>query len=158
MIAALGAVYIVVNDLDTEPAAPKELPRVAHAGGGYKGATYTNSREAIVASLERGFEWIEIDFTWTRDRELVCIHDWNGNFTRLFGYETEQALSLQEFKEERSKVSYSLLTIEELAALMVEFPSLVIVSDVKSDSLAALELMRKTLPEAESRVVPQSYY
>jgi len=140
-----------------QPPPIEPLPRVAHAGGGIDGATYTNSREAVLASLDKGFAWIEIDFVWTSDGRLVCIHDWKRSFERLFGRPTESPLSLAEFREEAAKLPLTLLSLDDLKALMLERPALTVVTDVKSNNIAALERMAKVLPEAARRVVPQIY-
>jgi arylsulfatase A-like enzyme len=51
---------------------------VAHAGGGIKGRSYTNSLEALDENYRRGFRFFELDFNWTSDNQLVCIHDWES--------------------------------------------------------------------------------
>ena len=47
---------------------------IAHAGGGINGHVYTNCKEALIQSLERGYQFIELDFCLTSDRHLVCAH------------------------------------------------------------------------------------
>ena len=59
--------------------------RIYHAGGGVIGPdgqiyNYTNSLEAFQQSLERGVKFVELDFRFTTDGELVCIHKWNEDF------------------------------------------------------------------------------
>ncbi|MDO5118235.1 MAG: hypothetical protein Q4D34_07090, partial [Eggerthellaceae bacterium] len=44
---------------------------IAHAGGGYEGEAYTNSREALTRSLQAGALAIEMDFMFTTDDVLV---------------------------------------------------------------------------------------
>ena len=61
-----------------------DLPRIAHAGGQVNGATYTNSLEALEENYQAGFRAFEIDFSFTSDRQLVCLHDWEESFTRSF--------------------------------------------------------------------------
>ena len=53
-----------------------QRPRIAHAGGQFNGATYTNSLEALDQNYEAGFRAFEIDLSFTSDGELVCLHDW----------------------------------------------------------------------------------
>ena len=57
-----------INDLGTEYL-------IAHAGGGINGKTYTNSKNALVASLEKGFNYIELDLCQLSNGEVVCAHD-----------------------------------------------------------------------------------
>lgn len=70
---------------------------IAHAGGIIKGVMYTNSLEAINNSYNKGFRYIELDFNWTNDGELVLIHDWDDEFAELFDVSPEQ-YSFSEFK------------------------------------------------------------
>ena len=73
--------------------------RIAHAGGGLGKRTYTNSYEALDSNIKNGCKYFELDFTFTSDGELVCIHDWKVNFKLAFGFETERRLTLEEFDD-----------------------------------------------------------
>ena len=62
-----------------------EEKRIYHAGGGIIGPdgqiyNYTNSMEAFQQSLDRGVKFVELDFRFSTDGELVCIHKWNEDF------------------------------------------------------------------------------
>ena len=132
--------------------------RIAHAGGGLEKKTYTNSYQALDANIENGFRYFEIDFTFTSDDQLVCLHDWKSNFKRSFGFETEHRLSLEEFQklaEENTK--FTNCTLTGLAGWMVENPVALIVTDVKEDNLKALKRIHEVLPDADTRVIPQVY-
>lgn len=50
--------------------------RIAHAGGEVDGQIYANSLESLNASYAKGYRYFEIDLSFTSDRQLVCIHDW----------------------------------------------------------------------------------
>lgn len=47
---------------------------IAHAGGAIDGHTYTNSKEALINALEKGFTYIELDLYETSDSNVVCLH------------------------------------------------------------------------------------
>ena len=64
---------------------------IAHAGGGINGLTYMNSLEAIDLNYSLGLRYFEIDFSWTNDDRLVCIHDWKQSYKRLFNNDTKKA-------------------------------------------------------------------
>ena len=72
--------------------------RVAHAGGGINGKTYTNSYEALNLNIKNGFTYFEIDFSFTRDNRLVCLHDWKGSFKRSFGFQAGEKPSIETFE------------------------------------------------------------
>lgn len=52
---------------------------IAHAGARHRGASYTNSLEALDHAYARGFRWFEMDFARTADGAVACRHDW-GDF------------------------------------------------------------------------------
>ena len=52
-------------------------PLIYHAGGGIDGLTYSNSREALEHTLNQGNRFVEVDFLFTSDGQLVCAHDWH---------------------------------------------------------------------------------
>ena len=47
---------------------------IAHAGGAIDGHTYTNSKEALINALDKGFTYIELDLYETSDSNVVCLH------------------------------------------------------------------------------------
>ena len=51
---------------------------IAHAGGAIDGHVYTNSKEAVLNSINNGSKYIELDFSLTSDSELVCVHRWEN--------------------------------------------------------------------------------
>ena len=48
--------------------------RVLHAGGLYKGETYTNSIESFEKN-GKYLKYLEVDFQLTKDNKLICAHD-----------------------------------------------------------------------------------
>jgi hypothetical protein len=135
-----------------------EALRIAHAGGGINGTTYTNSYEALNDNMEKGFLYFELDFIFTSDDKLVCLLDWEYNFEKLFGFKTSEKLTLKEFEQlvnDRSK--FTLCTLDGLALWMKENPSAYIVTDMKESNVKALSLIYNALPDAHKRVIPQIY-
>lgn len=134
------------------------VQRIAHAGGALNGLTYSNSLEALRRNYELGFRYFEIDFSETSDGHLVCMHDWDERFTQAFGGDRTMRLSFAEFNlliKERGR--YTPCTLSSLNQWMQEFPDALIVTDVKGDNLAALNLLIEALPDAKERVIPQIY-
>lgn len=137
---------------------PFEALRVAHSGGAVEKRGYTNSYQALEGSATLGFRYFELDFVFTSDGHLVCLHDWEDNFKRTFGFETDKPLTLSEFEALASKhPKYTNCTLEGLATWMAAHPESVIVTDVRGSNLKALRQIGKTLPNARQRVIPQIY-
>ncbi|MEM6783472.1 MAG: glycerophosphodiester phosphodiesterase family protein [Bacteroidota bacterium] len=125
--------------------------RVAHAGGGLDGQTYTNSMEALDQSIARGFVYIELDLLFTTDGYLVCLHDWND----LGG----EALAYDQFRDAvEARGTFENCDLDRLGTWMTAHPQVYVVTDVKGDNLAALAMMQARIPEATRRVIPQVYH
>ena len=73
--------------------------RVLHAGGLYKGQTYTNSIESFEKN-GKGLKYLEIDFQLTKDYKLICAHDLK-----------KKTLTYEEFLKENKKKKLKNVTI-----------------------------------------------
>lgn len=133
--------------------------RIAHAGGAFNSRKYTNSYQALDQNIANGFEYFEIDFVFTSDGHLVCLHDWAENFARTFGFSTNEPLSLEEFRQLAAvNAAFTNCTLDGLATWMRRNTKASIVTDVRGDNLSALAIIRDTLPEPTRRVIPQIYH
>ncbi|MHC4412767.1 MAG: sulfatase-like hydrolase/transferase [Planctomycetota bacterium] len=134
------------------------LKRVAHAGGGYMGETYTNSLDALTHNINNGYELFEIDFSWTADKHLVCIHDWGDSFKRSFGIEAKEIPTLTEFQQiVHDKSEFRKCTLDSLINFLDKNPLAYVVTDVKKDNIRALTVMATKFPQYENRIIPQIY-
>ena len=95
---------------------------IAHAGGGINGHVYTNCKEALIQSLERGYQFIELDFCLTSDRHLVCAHGasvfnekTNGNRDSL-----NIMPDLSTFKRRKIHDEYTPITANDVLKIMKE--------------------------------------
>ncbi len=132
--------------------------RIAHAGGGIDGHTYTNSIEALNHNLARGFRYFEIDLSFTLDGQLVCLHDWERSFKRSFGLEPSGPVTLATFRRlVREHGRYEKCDLDSLARWLAHHPEAYLVTDVKGDNLRALALLQQRIGQAERRVIPQVY-
>ena len=138
---------------------PFVVRRIAHAGGGVNDLTYTNSVEALNHSLKKGFKYFELDFSFTKDEQLVCVHDFQQTFTKLTGIKLGEAPMLKEFlRMMGDRSGLHILTLDILAEWMKRNPSAVIITDVKDeDNIKALTEISKKLPSFKSKVIPQIY-
>ena len=94
-----------VNNGHTNPAC-----YIAH-GGGIGEFTYTNSLEAILNSLERGFQFIEIDMLETSDNHIIGGHDWK-HFKSITGLRdtADKPLPLSTAKNQKIKQKYTVIS------------------------------------------------
>lgn len=132
------------------------LPSIAHAGGAVGGVSLTNSIEALDANRDK-YEVFEIDFMWTADRRLICLHDWEEGFADRFGYFPESPVTSAEFEMLLEDGGLQNCTIETLAKWMKANPSKRIVTDIKDDNLQGLTLISELYPELRDQFIPQAY-
>lgn len=131
--------------------------RIAHAGGEVEGVTYTNSFDALELNILKGFKYFELDFNFTSDGRLVCIHDWEGSFERTFGFKAAGVPTLKEFMRLVKRSRFDNCTLERLVPWLEENPGAVMVTDVKAGNLGALKVMAGKVPDFSRRVIPQIY-
>jgi hypothetical protein len=136
----------------------KMIPRVAHAGGGLNGMTYTNSLEALNHNSGK-FQLFEIDFSFTADGEIVCIHDWGVSSKITFGMEFDAAPTYDEFNILVAKNNkYTNCNLDTLVQWLRKNPGKRVVTDVKNNNLQALKIIVSKYPGLRDSVIPQIYH
>lgn len=128
---------------------------IAHAGGEVLGKKITNSKEAILNSLSKGIDHIEIDFMATEDNQYVLLHDW-GKIKEWTG-ERAKYRTKEEFKQASEKAGLTALDLDELVEIMREYPKLKVVTDIKSGNREFLLELKRKYPDLSNRFIPQVY-
>ena len=137
--AAFGSAHLYAQSVS-------ELPRIAHAGGQIGNATYTNSIEALNVNYDAGFRVFEMDFSFTSDRQLVCLHDWEESFERSFGRRRQALISLLEFEQlVRERSEFNKCTLASLMQWFSTHPQAILVTDVKESNLDALAVISSAI-------------
>lgn len=150
-------IWILMLSACTQHTAPSISP-IAHAGGGINGKTYTNSFQALDLNYAKGYELFELDFSWTSDAQLVCLHDWNKTPKWLLNYHGENPLSLSEFNDLlHPDLELKPCNLESLNQWLIDHPKAYIVTDIKHKNLQGLELVSSSIEDASARVIPQIY-
>ncbi len=147
----------------------KDTKYIVHALGGIDGNAYTNSREALINSYEKGGRVIEADIEYTSDGELVLVHNWKKKTLKnILGYETEldeEPLSLSVFKDLKVYGKYSTMTFRELMEFMRDHEDMMLVLDGKYDEeddirrqySDILSIAREYGDDIPDRMIPQIY-
>lgn len=128
---------------------------IAHGGGEVEGIKLSNSREAIVNSLSKGIDHIELDFTRTSDNEYILLHNW-GKIKEWTGKDAS-VMSKEEFKNLSMKHGLTMLDLDELSEIMREYPQLRVVTDTKYGNKELLKTIKQSYPELFHRFIPQIY-
>ena len=149
--AAFGSAHLYAQSVS-------ELPRIAHAGGQIGNTTYTNSIDALNVNYDTGFRIFEMDFSFTSDQQLVCLHDWEESFERSFGRRRQAPVTLLEFEQlVRDRSEYNKCTLGSLMQWFSAHPQAILVTDVKERNLDALAVISSSYPQFIDRVIPQIY-
>lgn len=156
---AVGISLLIITFLLIKPDIEdsKLLPRIAHAGGGYSGKVYSNSIDALNYNKDK-YQLFEMDFSFTSDGYLVCLHDWKKYFVKKFDYDDELPAKLSEFEllvKESKK--YKNCTFKTLTNWLDENPNKIIVTDVKGDNIRVLSYIASNYPKFSERFIPQIY-
>lgn len=126
------------GDVDTpspdicEPADGAQLGHeslIAHAGGGYKKWTYTNSLEAMNNSYANGFRLIEIDWIETADSNFVGAHDWPQWFRQNGLNRRSKEPTTSVFFEYPTKGGFTPVDYLMIQKWLVERPDAILVTD-----------------------------
>lgn len=102
---------------------------VAHAGGGLPDRTYADNLDALNLAARHGFTLVELDFIQRGDRLLIGHDD----------------------------ISESSLTVERLMTWLDAHPQISVITDVKTDNVKGLDLLKKAAGSRLGRFIPQIY-
>ena len=142
---------------------------IVHAGGilwgrdnsdvyrGYKGS---NSHDGLIqcakaAELSEGEYFVELDFCFTADGHLVCIHNWDSEY--IAEIKNGRAMTVDEFLASRIYGKYEPLTLDALAEFLRTNDELTVVTDFKEDFERSVEHLRSAAGDLASRFVVQIY-
>ena len=101
---------------------------IAHAGGKIDGYIYTNSKEAMDLSYEKGFRMFELDIAVTSDGEFVAAHDWD-QWKEITGFKGDIPVSKDEFLKHKIYDKYSPLDINQINEWFTEHEDAILVTD-----------------------------
>jgi glycerophosphoryl diester phosphodiesterase len=131
---------------------------IAHAGGGINGHNYSNSLEALEFNYTKGFRHFEMDFSWTADDELICLHDWKKRFKKVFGFKTKQSLTLKSFQQllDNTKGLHP-CTLDTFASWVLSHKDVKIITDVKYNNIKAIKKIIDRYPKLQPQLIIQFY-
>lgn len=141
----------------TSPASVARLPEVVTRGGGeIYDLPASNSLQALERAYAAGQRFFELDFSWTADRHLVLLQDWEQSFHRFFPEaEGEGRLSRARFQALHMVFGLEQLDVDELAAWLDRHPEVRVVTDIREDNESALFYIAARAGEALPRIIPQ---
>ncbi|MBP3736171.1 MAG: hypothetical protein J6I56_04045 [Lachnospiraceae bacterium] len=136
---------------------------IMHAAGGIMDASgtlfsYTNSSQALHATVAAGRRFIELDMALTTDGVPVMTHEWE-NLT-IDGRKIEGPVSAEEFSRAKVAGVFDTMTLQDVLAVMREHPELTIVTDARGDTQAICEAIMRERDgrELAERFIVQIYH
>lgn len=127
---------------------------IAHAGGAVDSCIYTNSREAMERSMQKGYRFIEFDLLFTSDSVLVAAHSWE-RFNSMTGYEDwgDSVPAYSDFVSRKICGRYTPLSAREINSFFEQNDSLYLVTDKVSDP----EVLQEHFPSLKHRMVVEAF-
>lgn len=114
---------------------------IAHAGGVISNNIYTNSKEAVLKSLQNGFKYIELDLLITKDNHIIASHDWSFITNK---HDNNIQLTLNEVINIYKNKNITLLTGKDIYELMLKNKDWVLITDkIRDFSLLEREIPLK---------------
>ena len=152
-----------------KPAPLSDMTLIAHAGGGLKQGMKSNAMEAFDQSAQRGFIYIEADFSETKSGELVLIHNWDMAWHEWFSglhfmpdrwakERPEQAETAAKFLSADMRRGLTQMSADDLMAWLESNPNIRLITDFKDAPLQNLRTLTTRYPAMTSRIIPQIYH
>lgn len=118
-VALMAAALVSVSlHAQNEPAPGEGSRLLAHRGG--RAETDENTLEAFQHAFDSGCWALETDIRFTKDKELVILHD--GNFKRMCGIDrAPEDMTAKEIKELRTKDGHKIPFLKDLVDLLKKY-------------------------------------
>ncbi len=142
----------------------EEFRYIIHGGGVLKAKDQdgewqeylgSSSIEALNQCASAGETAIELDFNFTSDNHLVCVHHWGKEFNERFLADSPP--TLEEFLNCKIYDHFSPVSISELETFLKNNPDIFIVTDIKDRNLEGVSYIAQTLPHLKNQFVIQIY-
>lgn len=130
-------------------------PALISHGGPIDGNTYTNSYDALLRAVKKGYQLIEVDMMLSSDGVIFGAHDLE-QFNKLTGHSEKKDLpNLEEIKSRKILDKYDVLTVDNINKVFGEDPSLYLITDKLKDFDAILKQLN--FPNANERVLVEVF-
>lgn len=106
-------------------------PYIAHACGEIDGMTYTNSREALEYSIDKGIRTLEIDFKATSDGIYVCRHSWQDDLQENKNWK-ENPPTYQEFMGTKILNLYTPMDLNDVMDYLKKYQDINIICHIQA--------------------------
>ncbi len=138
----------------TEVGPSSENVIISRGGDILEGNVQTNSKEALEEAYINGAKYIEVSFEWTSDGYPVLVKDWDESMPKLFGQQGKR-FSLEEFKNLKMINGWHQMTLDDLIQWIRYHQDVMIIPEIKTDSIKFLKILQEQYPEYLNKFIPQ---
>lgn len=124
---------------------------IAHGGGIIDGFTYTNSLEAVMSSIKKGYKYIELDLQFTADSQLVCMHSVE-DFRKMTNTPDTVDITYQYFKSQKLYKKYTPISAND-AATIFQKNNITLVTD----KISSPEILEKYFSNIKHNVMVEAF-
>ena len=152
MIKLLSLILILISGLPNMLFSQNSR-YILHAGGDTPdGIIGSNSVDAAERSYEKGYRVFEIDFCFTSDDRLVCVHDWKNYYSSVID------ITFDKFEEVRHNTyPFTSFTLDHLCQWIKSHRDVIIVTDIKENSVEGARIIAEEYPELKDNFCIQIY-
>lgn len=163
LTACSGTAYSYTNPAEAD-AIRSDMKYIIHAAGTLTGLerdgsqrTFdgSNSVEGLKQCEEAGCRFVELDFSFTSDGELVCLHDWYSYYSDSIT--DGEPLTLDEFKKAEIFWNFMPASLDDVIDFLKTNPDTYIITDVKDDNIAGISKIGERCPDMKNRFIVQIY-
>ena len=126
ILFVLAALFVLSDGAYAKTSEWARFGYIAHGCGAIDGCAYTNSLDALDASIKSGVKVVEMDFRITDDQCLVCSHD------------PVKGLTKDEFLSQKIEGKYTPMTAETALRHLMEAGDVYLVVDAKKANIAKI--------------------
>ena len=125
---------------------------IAHAGGGINEIKYTNSKEAVLLSIKKGFHLIELDLIETKDNKIVAANNWDL-FRKYSKCCDDTIPTLKEFNKIKILNKYTPLDSKKINKIFLDNKKLLLVTD----KIENFDLINSSFKFDKSRIIVEIF-
>jgi len=125
---------------------------IAHAVGGIDKIKYTNSEEAVLLSIKKGFKLIELDLITTKDNKIVAANNWIS-FRKYSNCCANSIPTLNEFNKIKILNKYTPLDSRKINKIFLENKDLILITD----KIENFDLINNSFNFDKSRIIVEIF-
>lgn len=152
--------FMLYSDPDEAKSVLGDMRYIAHASGAVRLSDGremygSNSLEGLEKCAESGVKILELDFNFTSDGFLACVHNWSGDYSP--DITDGVPLTIGDFLKCRIYGELTPVWLGDAAKFLREHDGVRIVTDIKDDNVRGMRQIAEFCPDLLDRFIVQIY-